>query len=169
LYRISGQTAQQRGVVPDVVLPDLLQADGEREEYQPNVIPANAIEANKYYKPLVPLNLQAAATAGNQAVTANDFFLKVQAYKDRVKSKKLVHETSLNLAAAIQAMKAPDETAAPLPGTVKPPYVVNNVALDNERIKADKDVEEMTTSWKAFLLKDPYLQATYQVMLSMIK
>lgn len=60
LYRPTGKTAQQTGVQPDVLLPDVYGLT-QREADEPFALPADTVAAYKYFKPLKPLS-----TAGLQ-------------------------------------------------------------------------------------------------------
>jgi carboxyl-terminal processing protease len=55
LYRVTGKTAQGRGVIPDVQLPDVLQGLPIRESELPLSFAADSIQKKVYYQPLRPL------------------------------------------------------------------------------------------------------------------
>ena len=58
LYRITGKTAQQVGVVPDVMLPDALQSLPVREVDLPLSFSPDSIQKKVYYQPLPALPLR---------------------------------------------------------------------------------------------------------------
>jgi carboxyl-terminal processing protease len=55
LYRLNGESAQLKGVVPDVLLPDAFDALEFREKFSPNALPYDTVKKNTYYLPLPPL------------------------------------------------------------------------------------------------------------------
>lgn len=71
LYRPTGQSAQRKGVQPDVLIPDVYGRE-EREADEPFALPADTIAAYKYFKPMNALNLsglqQQSAARLNEAV-----------------------------------------------------------------------------------------------------
>jgi carboxyl-terminal processing protease len=54
-YRLNGTTAQLKGVIPDVYLPDAFDALDYKEKFVPNALPDDTIKENTYYKPLQPI------------------------------------------------------------------------------------------------------------------
>jgi carboxyl-terminal processing protease len=54
-YRLNGTTAQLKGVIPDVYLPDAFDALDYKEKFVPNALPDDTIKENIYYKPLQPI------------------------------------------------------------------------------------------------------------------
>jgi carboxyl-terminal processing protease len=74
LYRITGQTAQRNGVLPDIVLPDPPDARTEREADERFALPSTPIEPNKYYTALPPLHIEAARTVARKAIDSSAFF-----------------------------------------------------------------------------------------------
>ena len=58
LYRVTGASAQGKGVQPDIVLPVPAGAQFRRETDYPFALPPTTIDPNKYYRPYPPLPTQ---------------------------------------------------------------------------------------------------------------
>ena len=52
LYRINGQTAQLKGVTPDVAMPDAFDGLEIGERFEKFSLIADSVKRNNYYKPL---------------------------------------------------------------------------------------------------------------------
>jgi carboxyl-terminal processing protease len=58
LFRITGKTAQIKGVLPDIELPDYMDGFQEREEQKPTALPSEEVIKKVYYTPLPAKNLE---------------------------------------------------------------------------------------------------------------
>lgn len=52
IFRINGKTFQHRGVIPDIILPDITQSLGDREEDYAYALPSDSVTKKAYYTPL---------------------------------------------------------------------------------------------------------------------
>lgn len=167
LYRVNGNTAQFTGVTPDVILPDVIEIEPEREANEPFAIAPDKIEANKYYKPAAPLSsLQQTA---NAEMDASPYFKALPQYITTAKKQAKEVDINLNISAAIKQnnavtafTKIPERQAAV-------GFTVFNNSYDDEKLKLNTDALETNDTWKKFLAKDPYLQLTYKLALQVIK
>jgi len=167
LYRVNGNTAQFTGVVPNVVLPDLIEIDPQREANEPFAISPDKIEANKYYKPAASLpSLQQTADA---EMVASPFFSKLPQYISLAKAQARLVDVNLNISAAIKeniitanTVKTPEKQAAI-------GFIVLNNMYDTEKLSLKADAREANENWKSFLAKDPYLQLSFKLALQLLK
>ncbi len=162
IFRVNGKTAQESGVVPDVLLPDLLQVEGERETDNPMVIKAGMIEANKYYKPYAPLPLQKAAEAGKLAVQQNPYLQRLQQYIDRERADKNTRTLSLVLADNIARLKARQSIEKPATDTSAALFTVSSPPFTGALAT---NIDEV---WGDLLLADPYVTSVYRILLAII-
>ncbi len=171
IYRVNGATAQFSGVQPDVVLPDIAEADPRREADAPFAIPATGIEANKYYKPLSQqLPVAALQQYAKNMVDTSAFFNILRKYILVKKEEKLKRDISLNWNDALQQNQLNE-------GQELPAFSMNRKAVfsilgnryDEERLQGNKGLRELHDNWKAFLSEDPYLQVTFHLALLMIR
>ena len=105
LYRVNGTTAQAKGVQPDVVLPDMLEAHPQREADNPYVLISPPVEANKYFKPYPVMNLDNLKTLAQQKINASSYFQQLKNYIEFVKAEDENKEVSLKLSDAIEEEK----------------------------------------------------------------
>jgi carboxyl-terminal processing protease len=87
LYRVTGQTAQLNGVIPDIRLPDAFDAIEYGERFTPDVLPSDTVKRNAYYKPLSPLPVSQLSGLSNQRVDNNKNF---QQLKEMIRAEKMI-------------------------------------------------------------------------------
>jgi len=173
LYRITGKTAQNTGVLPDIVLPDLLSVTGEREVNQPFSLVVSNIEANKYYKPYPALNLKDIQAFAQQEVTNSSVFTAVQKSIEKAKNSKLSKDISLLLTDFIanhnmEMQEELDEFIEEEKSKSKSNYSITNTIFDSKRIQLNTSNDFMNEQWVQYLTKDPYIKTAYQVLVKMI-
>jgi carboxyl-terminal processing protease len=78
LYRVTGQTAQLNGVIPDIHLPDAFDALQYGERFTPDILPSDTVKRNAYYKPLSPLPVAQLSGLSNQRVNNNKNFQQLK-------------------------------------------------------------------------------------------
>lgn len=172
LYRVSGNTAQFNGVIPDVVFPDIKNDATKREADNPHSLKAGMIEANKYYKPLPDLDIKTAKSAGQNFTDTSSFFKSIKKINTEQQT---FHQKdiTLNLMDAIAESKKKnmneEEDVSEFESAATAPYSVENHSYELVRLHADKELEELNLIWKKHLSKDPYIQAAYHVISSIIK
>lgn len=171
LYRITGSTAQGKGVQPDVAVPDLLEAKGTKESDNLHYIKANTIEANKYYKPLQPLPASSFSAFAKSSIAKSSFFSGLSDYISERKKQQLHTDISLLLKDAITVSEDDVDAKTDSSASKASPaaYTVQTHAYESERAKANRNIREMDEQWEKFLTKDPYLKLAYDVMLQMVK
>lgn len=91
LYRVTGQTAQLNGVIPDIHLPDVFDALQYGERFTPDILPSDTVKRNAYYKPLLPLPVAQLSGLSNQRVNNNKQF---QVLKEAIRVEKQWRESA---------------------------------------------------------------------------
>lgn len=174
LYRVNGTTAQATGVIPDVLLPDVLSARAKREADEKQSLIIQPIDANKYYKPNAPLNIAALKAAAATEVASSKAFADIISRRQKIEANKQPKDQSLLLADIIQQRKSnanvdddDDEDEAPKSDSIKAPFTIINHAFETKRLDADSNQKAMNDGWKDYLLADPYLQMVYKLLLLM--
>ncbi len=164
LYRVNGTTAQFNGVKPDIILPDFLQARAEREASEPFALPPTIIDANKYYRPYAALQVDALKTVAAQDMDTMSYFKRLAAYIQKYREEIKPADVSLNWADAI-ALNKKDPAAQPAVGNdYSNNYTISNNAYDMEKLKVDASSGDLNESFKKFLLHDPYIKITFDVL-----
>lgn len=175
LYRINGTTAQATGVIPDIVLPDVLSARAKREADEKQALIVQPIDANKYYKPNAPLNIAALKAAAAAEVASSKAFADIISRRQKIIANKQPKGQSLLLADVIQQRKNntsvddddDEEDLAPTKDSVKAPFTIINHAFETKRLEADSSQKAINDGLKTYLLADPYLQTVYKLLLLM--
>jgi carboxyl-terminal processing protease len=174
LYRVNGTTAQATGVIPDIVLPDVLSARAKREADEEQALIVQPIDANKYYKPNAPLNIAALKATAATEVANSKAFADIISRRQKIEVNKQPNDQSLLLADAIQQRKNnanldddDEEDEMPKKDSIKAPFTIVNHSFETKRLDADSNQKTMNDGWKDYLLADPYLQTTYKLLLLM--
>ena len=171
LYRVNGSTAQATGVIPDVLLPDLLSVRAKRESDDKQALLIQPIEPNKYYKPNAPFNLTAIKAAASNEVATSKAFSDIATRRQKIEANKQLKDVSLLLSDAIQLRKAnttlddADDDAESAKDNANVPFTIINHAFETKRLEADSNQKTMNDGWKSYLLSDPYLQTVYKLLL----
>jgi carboxyl-terminal processing protease len=169
VYRVSGNTAQQKGVIPDILLPEPRFKDTRRETTYKNSLFAANIEPNKYYKPLPATDYTRLQAFAKTLTDTTAFFKKIALFNHLKEIQDTAAELPLSLAAGMAASKKSAEQDKNLPDfdsddMPQAPYTVDNHSYEKLRLQSDKDLSELNDSWKLQLAKDPYIQAAYRII-----
>jgi carboxyl-terminal processing protease len=171
LYRTTGQTAQAKGVQPDIALPDLLDINGRREADENNVLISGAIEGNKYFKPAAPLAIAGLKTAAADKAKESAYFSWLHQYLLSQKKDDLPKDINLKLDEVIAERLLHQNMQADSAGVKnhKPSFLVTSHSFEKAQMLVNPRLKDLNEGWSAFLAKDPYVKMAYDLMLSMIK
>lgn len=167
LYRVSGNTAQVKGVLPDIQLPDPGDANGERESGEKTALQVQPIPANKYYQPLPALPIESENQIAQKEVSNSDYFKLVRKYTELVKTS--AHkDVSLELKDAFAKTEEEKQlneiSSANKTAKEKSPYTVTHHAFDLKRIESDADLKEIDEEARKLLESDPALRIAWSVL-----
>jgi carboxyl-terminal processing protease len=136
-YRVDGSTTQWKGVVPDILLPDIYLSDKFKEKGNSSALkPDNAKKA--IYAPLAPLLLGPLAAASNSRVAADSSFDIIRQFANWFKKNAAGFEIPLQwpaFAAMINEEKKMYAAWTETDDSKKPVLQVSNTSFDRERIK----------------------------------
>jgi carboxyl-terminal processing protease len=173
IYRVTGKTAQQYGVIPDIILPDLYDSIDFREESLRGVLPSDSISKRIYYTPLSLLPLCELKERSERRVRANEGFQTTSVCSKSLKYLRHKFESvSLNWS---EYKKLMDHEAAPFEKlksiTDKPTAVfkVNHHASDNLRMKQDEYLRHVNEVWAKKLMRDISLEEAFYIICDYIK
>ena len=178
VYQVSGNTAQFRGVIPDIILPDATDAYDKKEKNEPFAIPANKMDANKYYIPCKALPLSTLKDKSIQYKNEDNYFKKITEYINQKKVKTSKVDISLklddlikNLPKEMEAEEDDDEDSLEYNDIKKENqlYTIQLNKYESERISTNNSLKEMEETTIGYLAKDPYLRVAYRLMLLMNK
>jgi carboxyl-terminal processing protease len=166
LYRITGASAQFKGVQPDIILPDMLDAYISKEADEPHALHAGAIAPNKYYTPYAPLPINILAQSVQGEIDTNRFFNAVKKLVVFAKQQKAAKDQPLDIneLLAISSANSAD-TLATAPPSKK--FAVKNNADETERLNADTTLKEMNEDFTKRVAADAYISIAYDVLTKM--
>jgi carboxyl-terminal processing protease len=168
LYRLNGTSAQINGVKPHIILPDISRASQQGEANERFALRTIDIAANKYYKPLVSLQLNSLESFAKSEIEAPGFFSEVNRYLNKAKINQQPKDQSLLLADAIQNKKnLPVLEIPPSKEKKDKTFTITNHKFEIQRMQSNKALLEMNEERKNSLLTDPYIQIAFDLLLLM--
>jgi len=166
LYRITGASAQFKGVQPDIILPDMLDAYISKEADEPHALHAGAIAPNKYYTPYAPLPINILAQSVQGEIDTNRFFNAVKKLVAFAKQQKAAKDQPLDINELLAVSSANSaDTLATAPPSKK--FAVKNNADETERLNADTTLKEMNEDFTKRVAADAYISIAYDVLTKM--
>ncbi|MEP6464745.1 MAG: S41 family peptidase [Parafilimonas sp.] len=169
LYRITGSTAQFTGVQPDIVLPDFLQADPQREADDPFALLPTTVDANKYYQPYAKLPVSSLQVTAQQDADTMKYFAQLSNYVTKYRSINTLHDISLNWKDALAQEKIDSLPSGFDTVNYAINYTVQNNAYDAEKLNADVSSNSINEDFIRYLSHDPYIKISYDLLNVMAK
>lgn len=169
LFRITGSTAQKNGVVPDVLLNDLLQTVGEKERDEANSFTLAPIEPNKYYRPY-PLIAKDKILNTTKTITDTSFFFRqIVAFDKWIKDARQNKELSLKLEDVLFNKQQETRFYTYFENyKSKNNYTVENHLLRQQRLQASELLTESDQETRILVSDDPYISLCYELLLRII-
>ena len=158
-YRVSGESTQERGVIPDIVLPSRYDGIKSGEKYLPNALPWDHISSAKYTLwSHPPQHIAQLRLESEKRVAASKKFAEVSEIAAEAKERRDNSRQSLKLAKIIAEREElhkleVSDTGSPHGGLVP------------DQVDAGKKKEP---SLKEQLAKDPYVHEAEQLLLGMM-
>ncbi len=170
LYRITGNTAQAMGVIPDILVPDVAELTPQQEKFNDRVILSKPIEANKYYRPLPQIAMGKLQQAANEKMAASDYFKKLSDYNTAIIAERNEKDETLMLRPAMAEMKAFEKKINGKEEVKKKDvaFSVQNNIFTTQQEAMNVSLKEFNEQWIRFLENDPYLGVAYAAMLEMV-
>lgn len=173
LYRLTGESAQRNGVIPDVLLPDAFDGIEYREKFSPNALEGEPVTKNNYYKPLPALPVNELAAKSALRIKSDDNFRDIQQIINLMIARREKSETislkwdefekwaRLN-AKELEALKG-DGIAA---GNK---FTVANHGLDKALLVNNEYAKEINQVWLENISEDIYIQEAFLILCDLIK
>ena len=173
VFQVSGATAQFKGVVPDILLPDATDAYDTKEKSEPFAIPANSIEANKYYLPNKPLPIEMLKEKAAIYQQEDNAFSFIKKYIADKKNKVRKQEVSLKLSDVLKNnltnQDDDDEPALTASVAQNKFYKVAQNKYETQRIQSDSDLKNSTDNHTILLSNDADVKIAYRLLLLLEK
>jgi len=169
LYRVTGATAQFKGVQPDIVLPDILDAYITKEADEPLALRPTVIRANKYYTPNAPLPIKALAQSMQTEIDTGKYFNAVKKLIDYSKQQKTAKDISLDIKDAIAGFNTAtrDSDSTLVAGTPSTKFIVQNNQFEIARIQADSGLKELNEEFSRQVAADADIKIAYDVLVKL--
>ena len=166
-YRVNGSTAQWKGVVPDIALPDLYVAEEYKERSNLSALQPDMSKAGTY-ELLAVLPVAALAAKSRQRVDANNYFKKIIAITTWMQKNKMVRTVNLQWSSyalqyseAIKMFKQFKEDEKKISSI----FVTNN-GFDWQRIMQSAErSKEINNTYLNQLVNDATLEEAYKILL----
>ncbi len=171
LYRITGKSAQLRGVQPDVLLPDIYDRLDYRESSYDFALPGDSVSKKTYYSPGPPLPRLELAGKSTARTNAHPSFQLIRRFTARELLSRDNRVIPLNLT---EYRKQTDEMYGwikALEKALEQPaksYSVQNTGYDQELLRIDTYGKEINAQLIENLRNDIYLEETYRVLLDLM-
>jgi carboxyl-terminal processing protease len=168
IYRVTGKTAQQKGVIPDIVLPDLYDKVPFRESYAKGALPADSISKKIYFSALKLLPLKILKEKSVHRVQSSESFrlteicsrqlVNLTARLDSVSLNFGEYKAAIDMEASIfRQLKEVDEKLLDV-------YKVNNHSFDKQRMQVDQHLRQVNEGWIKKLSHDATLAEAFYII-----
>jgi carboxyl-terminal processing protease len=168
-YRINGDATQQRGVVPDIILPDKLEFFKIREKDNPMALKYDEIEKADYKTWTSTYSEQNIVSTANTEANTNTTFGKIRSNMEWL-DKNADREYSLNITKYKADQKAVRDVYKQVDDLYKlpKPLTVTNLASDTNAINKTKEKVERNKDFVKKISSDIYVDETVKVLNKMI-
>ncbi len=171
-YRITGNSNQLEGVIPDIMLPDNYDFIKTGEQEYETALKQTKIESVAHNQGVFQVKNKAALrTASEGRVATNEIFKKIQENAKRLKKQRESTSYSLNIE-AFRKNKATNKAAADKYKNLMTPIedlTVSNLAVDLVQINADSSKIGRNDAFIKALKKDVYIEETLHIMQDLVK
>jgi carboxyl-terminal processing protease len=168
-YRITGKSHQKMGVVPDISLPQLLDALPIGENSYPTALVADSVVKKTYARLLPKLPIQTLWNKSNERVKSNSVFQSIPERLSELYAKLLnpISEIPLQKEAYSQYAHEKETLIALLDLETDKPVTAFDVKLsllDREILNAIPDSKTVYDIRRSRLKNDIYLEEAYQIL-----
>jgi carboxyl-terminal processing protease len=163
VYRITGKSHQQVGIIPDVILPDLMDVYQHSEKNYRNAIPNDSIVKKVYYTSLPTLPLPEIEKRSVARITTSKWFKQLA--ETRLTYSKSI---PLDLAGFIDYQEQLKRAFQKLDSTrisSTKNYTVQLNQFDNPMLQVDGYRKEINQELLAELKESPYVEEAYKIIL----
>jgi carboxyl-terminal processing protease len=169
-YRINGGSTQQKGVIPDVVIPDFYEYLKFREKDNPDAMPWDEISKATYRKWQPGYDLQQVKNLANSRVTSDSIFQLIRQKTD-ILAKQNDKEYPLQIDQFRQEQKITRAAVKDIETLIKTDRELKVAFLEQDKERynsADKDKSERYNQWLKSLSKDIYVDQAVKVLTDII-
>jgi carboxyl-terminal processing protease len=169
LYRTTGKTAQGRGVIPDIVIPDVFEVLNYHESDIRFAIPADSVSKKSFYKSLQSLPVHTLRERSKARLDSSTAFREMKGIYQWIGEQAKGHDQPVLL--SWQAVLRQHENAARQKRVVARNlssrtnvFNVQNNTLDLQRNSVDEYAKELSALWAVRLENDINLAEAYHII-----
>jgi carboxyl-terminal processing protease len=174
LYRVTGNSAQLKGVKPDVLLPDIYQNFNHREAMYPFALSSDSVARKIYYAALPPLPLQAISQKSIDRIASHPAFATVKKLNET--QPKVFNETSHTISLDITYLKSRAlamynwyEAIEKVREKKTEIYTVENTRSDKELLRMDTYGKEINDHTLQSIQHSFYIEESYKIIGDLIQ
>jgi carboxyl-terminal processing protease len=166
LFRVNGTSAQETGVIPDILLRDYTATQSERERTLPFALPNVQIEPNKYYHPYPALPTDSLKAFARLFTDTCVYLNSFNHYLDRLLALEIPKDEPLSLQKVREEHDQLQEFLVAREKSLKAvslPYEIQWNEYEKIRMRTDEDLRNTNLMLTDVLSRDPGLLLAYQI------
>jgi carboxyl-terminal processing protease len=170
LYRVTGQTAQQHGVRPDIILPDAFDGLEIGEKFEKYALQPDSVKRNNYYKPLSNLPIAELAARSLSRVKSRPEFQLISKISNDFQKQGVTRTVPLKSDLFEKWVVQQQVDMNTMKGETRPAtiFAVENHAQDKQLLINNAYATELNREWLESLASDIYIQEVYMVLADLI-
>lgn len=166
-YRISGDSTQSRGILPDIILPDRMQNLEYGEKYIEHSLPWDTIKPANYDKVKWQWgNVETAEAKSRERISRNETFIEITNRAKVAAERKDKSVMSLNIDDIKKEMKLLEEESKKSLQYHGRDYL--EVMMDDENKNKRMSVEDIRQLWLKELHEDPYMGEALNILKDLV-
>lgn len=164
IYRVTGKSLQRKGVVPDIILPDILDPLIERERDFKNALAADSVIKKAYYTPLSPIPIKELKTKSETRIITSKSFENIKQAESIFSQPiplelKKFNQYNQTLDTLFQSVSNSDHNNL---------YKVQMTHFDDPLLSMDKHRKETREEVLKEIQHSPYIEEAYRILLDYI-
>ncbi|MDX1445252.1 S41 family peptidase, partial [Lishizhenia sp.] len=163
-YRIDGNTHQNKGVVPDVVIPHPFQNIPISEKHNSNSLYFDTISKKTYYYPGTPIESSSLQALSSERIARDSNFIQVQHYNQKVQQRFKGLTISCNYEDFVHYYYSDDTWEG---DTVKVVYTADRPNYFKDNLYTAKADEIIANSLEG-IKDDIFINEAYQILIDLI-
>jgi carboxyl-terminal processing protease len=173
-FRVTGKSIQSRGIIPDIVVPDVYDNFTQAEKYLPYALKNTSVKVTMPHKSYSKLNLSPLIISSAARVEKNKMFYEIQkinkTWIDKVVSPAYHYQLSLE---AVYGERANNELLWKTFLKFQEEYSSSLTVLTTETAKKlliyDPEKRETDSKIREELQKDPAIEEAYEILTELLK
>jgi carboxyl-terminal processing protease len=170
IYRVTGKSVQEKGVQPDIILPDVLKVFAPTEKDTPHFIKADSISKRIVFTKLQPTDVKLLQAKSNERISLSKEFIEINNlhnwFKERMKTDRTIGSWSDFVNFLLEYEKRILELDKTQSST---PLTVQNHQMDKAILAVDDYWKEINESYLEDLRNDLYIREASLILSDYIR